>query len=150
MSTSDRNPSDEAASAPQAVRLRPSEIPAADRGGGNRTVPLVTRAVGTRQMLNGITIIAPGSAIPLHTHNCEESVLVLEGSGIAEIDGRSYRVERLDTTWIPAGVPHRFRNASQSDALHIFWTYASVDATRTLVETGETRPVSAEHAKRVT
>jgi hypothetical protein len=30
--------------------------------------------------------------------------------------------------------------------MRIFWTYASIEATRTLVATGETRPVAAEHA----
>lgn len=134
---------------PEAALLRPSQIPAVDRGGGNRTIPLVTRKVGTRQMLNGITSIAPGSAIPLHTHNCEESVLVLSGRGIAEVAGREFEVEAMDTTWVPPEVPHRFRNASPTEDLKIFWIYASVDATRTLVETGETRPVSAEHDKRI-
>jgi putative monooxygenase len=126
--------------------LRPAALPAADRGGGNRTIPLVTRATGTRQMLNGITVIAPGSAIALHTHNCEETVIVIAGRALAEIDGATHELGVHDTTWIPEGLPHRFRNPSPSEELRIFWTYASVDATRTLVETGETRPVSAEHA----
>jgi tripartite-type tricarboxylate transporter receptor subunit TctC len=33
-----------------------------------------------RQMLNGITIFDPGAAIGEHFHNCEESVMVLEGA----------------------------------------------------------------------
>jgi mannose-6-phosphate isomerase-like protein (cupin superfamily) len=53
----------------------------------------------------------------------------------------------FDTTWIPPNVPHRFRNRSESEPMKILWIYASVAATRTLVETGETRPVSAEHAR---
>lgn len=133
--------------APSPAVLRQAELPAADRGGGNRTIPLVTRATGTRQMLNGITIIAPGSAIPLHTHNCEETVIVIAGRATAEIDGATHDLGVFDTSWIPEGLPHRFRNPSPDEELRIFWTYASVDATRTLVETGETRPVSAEHAK---
>jgi hypothetical protein len=35
--------------------IRPAEQQAADRGGGNRTIPLLTRARGARQMMNGIT-----------------------------------------------------------------------------------------------
>jgi len=31
--------------------------------------------------------------------------------------------------------------------MKILWIYASTQATRTLTETGETRPVSAEHAR---
>ena len=126
--------------------FRPADLPSADRGGGNRTIPLVTRATGTRQMLNGITVIAPNSAIALHTHNCEETVMVIAGSAVAEIDGAEHALGLHDTTWVPAGLPHRFRNPSATEELRIFWVYASTDATRTLVETGETRPVSAEHA----
>ena len=127
--------------------LRPSEITATERGGGARTIPLVTRKVGSTRLLNGITSFEGGAAIPLHSHNCEESVMILEGNAIAEIGGVEHRLGQHDTTWIPADVPHRFRNASETAPMRIFWTYASVDATRTLVETGETRSVSAEHAK---
>ncbi|MEJ1975002.1 MAG: cupin domain-containing protein [Acetobacteraceae bacterium] len=128
-----------------AAVLRPSEIAAADRGGGARTIPLVTPRVGARQLINGITMIEPGAAIPLHFHNCEESVIVLEGEAVAVVDGVEHRVGPGDTTWIPAGLPHFFRNET-AGLLRIFWTYASAEATRTLVATGETRPVAAEHA----
>ncbi|HZH53589.1 MAG TPA: cupin domain-containing protein [Microvirga sp.] len=127
--------------------LRPTEITPADRGGGARTIPLVTKGIGSTSLLNGITSFEPGAAIPLHSHNCEESVMVLEGSAIAEIDGVEYELGPHDTTWIPSDVPHRFRNASRTEPMRIFWTYASVDATRTLIATGETRPVASEHAK---
>lgn len=132
---------------PKGVMLRPSEIPSADRGGGNRTIPLVTRKVGTRQLLNGITVIAPGSAIPWHSHNCEESVMVLEGHAIAEIADEAFALQPQDTTWIPPNLPHRFKNASAETPLKIFWTYASVEATRTMVESGETRSIDSEHGK---
>ncbi|KAF1018141.1 MAG: hypothetical protein GAK30_03799 [Paracidovorax wautersii] len=42
-------------------------------------------------------------------------------------------------------MPHRFRNASETESMKILWIYGSADATRTLVETGETRPIAAEH-----
>jgi quercetin dioxygenase-like cupin family protein len=129
-----------------AAVLRPSERPIADRGGGARTIPLVTPGSGARQLLNGITIFDPGAAIGQHFHNCEESVMVLEGDAIAVLDGVEHRLGAGDTTWIAAGVPHFFRNASATEAMRIFWTYASIEATRTLVATGETRPVAAEHA----
>ncbi|MFC0406837.1 cupin domain-containing protein [Roseomonas elaeocarpi] len=128
------------------VILRPAELPAHERGGGARTIPLVGARHGAQGFMNGITIIAGGAAIPLHTHNCEEAVVLLEGEAIVEIDGAQHRLQPLDTSWIPAGVPHRFINASASESMKILWTYGRTDATRTLVATGETRPVSAEHA----
>ena len=127
--------------------LRPDDMPTVDRGGGNRTIPLVGRGVGSTQMLTGITVIGPGSAIPRHHHNCEETVLVLEGHGFAEVGDAVRPVQEMDTTWIAPEVPHRFRNGSNTAVLKIFWVYAAIDATRTLEATGETRPVAAEHAR---
>jgi putative monooxygenase len=134
-----------AATSPPPAVLRPDQLPVTERGGGARTVPLVTAALGSKEMLNGITSFQPGAAIPLHSHNCEESVIILEGSAVFELDGVEHELKRYDTTWIPPNVPHRFRNASDRDPLRIFWTYASVEATRTMIATGETRSIASEH-----
>lgn len=125
--------------------LHPAARPVKDRGGGIRTVPLVTAAVGSTQMLNGITTLDPGAAVPLHVHNCEESVLVMSGQAIATIDGIEHALTAGDTSWIPAGVPHFFRNVSATEPMAIFWTYASIDATRTIVATGITTRIDEEH-----
>ncbi|MDX6805535.1 cupin domain-containing protein [Terrihabitans rhizophilus] len=129
--------------------LRPDEIRPADRGNGAKTIPLVHPGLGAKSLINGITIFAPGAKIPFHLHNCEESVMVLSGDAIAVIDGTEHRLKAMDTTWIPANAPHRFINASDTEEMRIFWTYADVAATRTNVETGETRAVAAEHEKRL-
>jgi quercetin dioxygenase-like cupin family protein len=131
---------------PTCAVLRPADLPMVDRGGGARTIPLVTPRAGSRQLLNGITIFDPGAAIGEHFHNCEEAVMVLEGDAIAVLGGVEHRLGPGDTTWIQADIPHYFRNASATARMRIFWTYASIAATRTLVKTGETRPVAAEHA----
>ena len=125
--------------------LYPAQMKAYERGGGAKTIPLVGPRIGAKSFLNGMTIFAPGAAIPLHTHNCEESVLLLEDEAIAEIDGERHAIKAGDISWIPEGVPHRFINASSTEGMRILWIYARTDATRTLVETGETRPVLAEH-----
>lgn len=126
------------------VILRPADLPVKDRGGGIRTTPLVTARVGSRAMLNGITTLDPGAAVPLHTHNCEESVVVLSGQARAHIDGVETDLVARDTTWIPAEVPHFFRNISDSEPMSILWTYASIDATRTIVATGVTTRIDEE------
>lgn len=127
--------------------LRPSELPSHDRGGGARTISLVSPALGATTFISGITEFAPGVAIPFHSHNCEESVVLLEGDAIMDVDGLEYRLQPLDTTFIPPNVVHRFRNMSDSAPMKILWTYASPQATRTLRDTGETRLVSVEHGK---
>ncbi|HEY9281465.1 MAG TPA: cupin domain-containing protein [Eoetvoesiella sp.] len=127
------------------VVLRPDQIKSHDRGGGARTTPLVVPSIGAASFINGITEFAPGTAIPFHSHNCEESVMLLEGHAILDIEGQEHELKPFDTTWIPPNIPHRFRNMSPNNPMKILWIYASPAATRTLLETGETRPVSAEH-----
>jgi len=133
-------------SSPAPAVLRPGELKSYDRGGGASTVPLVTAGIGARAFINGITEFGPGAKIAFHSHNCEESVMLLEGDAMLDIDGREHRLQPLDTTWIPPGLSHRFRNLSADRPMKILWIYASLDATRTLTETGETRRVSAEHS----
>jgi quercetin dioxygenase-like cupin family protein len=133
-----------------AVVLRSAEIPARARGGGASTIPLVSQQVGAKDFLNGITRFGPGSAIAEHLHNCDESVLVLAGSAVAHIDGVAYPVGPGDTSFIPAGIHHFFENASDSEEMHIFWTYSSVDATRTIVATGLTTRIDEEHGTAIT
>lgn len=128
--------------------LRPATLGAHDRGGGARTIPLVTRASGARSFINGITIFDPGASVPFHRHNCDESIVIIEGRAIAEIDGVEYELATHDTTYLPAGIPHRFRNASQTEPMRMLWIYGSIDANRTLEATGETRPIDAEHRSR--
>jgi putative monooxygenase len=127
--------------------LRTAELPAFSRGGGARTIPLVTRARGAAVFLNGQTLFDGGAGIPLHIHNCPESVVILEGAAIVEIDGTEHQLTTFDATYVDAGVPHRFRNASDTAPMRILWTYASVDATRTLVDIGVTTRVDAEHTR---
>ena len=70
--------------------------------------------------------------------------MVLEGDAIVEIDGEQHHLSAQDTTWLPANLPHRFINASDTNRMRIFWTYASIDATRTNMQTGEEGTIDAE------
>ncbi len=126
--------------------LREDEFPKIRRAGGATTTQLVTPACGAGAFLAGFTDIPPECGIPRHYHNCEESVLVAHGRAIVEVDGEQFEVSAGDVVWQKANVPHRFMNPSKTNGLRIYWTYASVDATRTLVETGETHPILAEKA----
>lgn len=124
--------------------LRADPEGGSERGSGVRTSHLVTRGVGARAFLNGITTFAPGAVLPYHWHDCEESVLVLEGYAVCETPAGARRLAVRDVTWIPAGVVHRFRNASRREVMRIFWTYGSAEASRTIAETGETTRVEGE------
>jgi len=129
-----------------AVLIKPEGVKRHDRGGGASTTPLVTPGMGATVFITGYTEFKGGTKIPFHYHNCEESVMLVQGHAIFDIDGEEFTVKPQDVTFIPAGVPHRFRNASETEPMKILWVYGSPKATRTLVETGETRPIAAEHA----
>jgi quercetin dioxygenase-like cupin family protein len=118
--------------------LRQHEIAAIERGAGVRTTPLVGKwNAAANKLTNGITAFAPGTAIPLHTHNVEEAVMVLEGEATAVIDGKRYDLVAGDVTWVPADVPHHFLNRG-AGPMRIYWVYGGREVTRTLTATGET------------
>ncbi len=126
------------------IVLRPAQRPTYERGGGARTTPLVSASLGAGSFITGITELDAGAAIPFHSHNCEESVVLLEGEAVLEVGGVEHRLVPFDATLIRGGLIHRFRNPGPKP-MKILWIYGSAQATRTLQETGETRPVSAEH-----
>jgi HTH-type transcriptional regulator, repressor for puuD len=118
--------------------LHPGEIELFDRGTGVKTIPLVGKWNATgNKVTTGITIFAPGTAIPLHTHNVEETVLVLEGEATAVVGDDRYDLVAEDVTWVPSGVPHRFINRGPGQ-MRIYWVYGGRDVTRTICATGET------------
>jgi quercetin dioxygenase-like cupin family protein/quinol monooxygenase YgiN len=126
--------------------FRPDELPFKERGAGARTTPLVTAARGATTYLNGITTFEPGAAIGHHTHNVAESVMIIKGRAIVDIDGDRTEVSVFDTTFVPANIPHHFENASDTEEMKILWIYGSLDSTRTILATGETGRIDDEQA----
>ena len=120
----------------EAKLVRFDQVPTIDRGGGIYSTPLIMEATGAKVFCSGMTTFPRGASIAVHTHNTDEQVTLLEGEGIAEIEAHQEQVSRYDTTFIPAGVPHRFINRGDG-SMRILWVYGSVHVTRTNVETGE-------------
>ncbi|MEV8432931.1 cupin domain-containing protein [Streptomyces sp. HUAS 31] len=121
-----------------ALLIHPDEVARFDRGGGVATIPYVGKWNSDRATITtGQTVFQPGTGLPLHSHNVEESVLILEGEATVEIAGEFFDLETGRATWVPAGVPHRFFNRGQG-VMRIYWVYGGRDVTRTITATGET------------
>jgi quercetin dioxygenase-like cupin family protein len=115
-----------------------ADVASIARGEGVSTKPLVGKwNTLAAALTTGVTSFAPGTVIPLHTHNVEETVMLLEGEATAVIDGKAYDLVAGDVTWVPAEVPHHFLNRG-AGPMRIYWVYNGRDVLRTLVETGET------------
>jgi quercetin dioxygenase-like cupin family protein len=107
------------------------------RGDGIESIRLTPTPLPGQGFTMGITSFPPGAGIRLHSHNTIEQVTVVEGEGIAVIDGVEVPARPFDTTQIPPGEFHRFVNTG-STVMRILWVYGSTEVTRTFADTGET------------
>ena len=124
--------------APPSMVLRPDDIERFDRGNGVATIPFVGKwNCATNRVTTGMTVFSPGTGIPLHSHNVEETVLVFEGEATAVVGDDEFDLVAGQATWVPAGVPHCFRNRGEG-SMTIYWVYGGRDVTRTITATGET------------
>jgi len=60
----------------------------------------------------------------LHSHDEEETFIILSGEGIISVDGETQDVKRGDVIYLPRKARHSITNASQNerlDFLTIFW-----------------------------
>lgn len=55
--------------------------------------------------------IAVGDRIPLHTHDVDEAITILDGVADARLGDESRRIGRDAVVFIPAGTPHGTANA---------------------------------------
>jgi mannose-6-phosphate isomerase-like protein (cupin superfamily) len=117
--------------------IKIDQVPMLDRGGGVRTWPLVVRTrVPQAGFTTGMSVYPVGKGAPMHFHNCAEQVTLLEGRGEVEVEGEVTPLVPYDSTYIPAGRMHCFRNTGDQP-MRILWIYDSNVVTRTFQGSNE-------------
>jgi Cupin domain len=86
-----------------------------------------------------------GKVTPLHTHPCDETMIVLEGEILVHVQGEEYVVGEHGVLMAPRGVPHAFMVTSETARMLVpetpggseaFYRGASATATEDLLAAG--------------
>lgn len=74
---------------------------------------ITARTCGARQMELWEQYMPPGGAIPVHYHDCEESLTFLSGEVEVTLDEELHCVGADTTVFVPEGVLHGVRNVGR-------------------------------------
>jgi quercetin dioxygenase-like cupin family protein len=89
--------------------------------------------LGSVGICGGYGRFQPGSSLPCHVHEYDESITIVEGEALCLVQGSRYSVSGYDTAFVPEGRPHRFLNHSTAP-MAMVWVYAGTEPGRTLLE----------------
>jgi len=87
-----------------------------------------------KNLTTGIVRFAAGAQLANHKHTFTESVTLLEGSAVMEVEGRRYVLAPLDNVVIPPGLAHGVKNSSPSREAVFHIAMPTENPTRELVE----------------
>ena len=94
-------------------------VEALDAEGGSSKVKvrwLITKEMGAKNFAMRLFELESGGYTPLHIHDCEHEVFILEGEGVV-VDGDEERLFRAgDVIFISPNENHQFRNIGKSIA----------------------------------
>jgi putative monooxygenase len=89
-------------------------------------------SLGSVGICGGYGRFQPGSSLPCHFHEYDESITIVEGTALCLVQGNRYHVGGYDTAFVPVGKPHRFINQTET-GMAMIWVYAGSEPERTLV-----------------
>lgn len=90
---------------------------------------------GSVGICGGYGRFRPGASLPCHIHRFDESITIVTGEALCQVQGKEYRLSGCDTAFVPEGRAHRFLNVSDQP-MAMIWVYAGDEPDRTLVDAG--------------
>jgi len=90
-----------------------NDIEAEDVGKGCKGVTirwLVTKEMGAPHFAMRMFEVAPDGHTPLHTHEWEHEVFIVEGGGIVVSESGEQEINTGDVIFMPGNEEHQFRN----------------------------------------
>lgn len=113
------------------------ELPVFDRGIGVQTRLFCSGERCGAEVTTGTTSLPVGRSVALHSHNCDEQIIILQGQAEAEFEGRRHPIGPMEAAFIPEGMVHCFHNVGDVPVV-MFFIYDAPEVTRTFAATGET------------
>ena len=117
--------------------FRAGDIPRFDRGGGVETRLFCSGSRCGAGVTTGTTTLPVGRSVAMHSHNCDEQIVILQGRAEAEFGGARRPIGPGEVAFIPEGEVHCFHNVGDETVVMLF-IYDAPSVTRTFAATGET------------
>ncbi len=89
---------------------------------GRRTRVLVgvDSPIQAKNYVVGMSEVHPGGGVPEHTHETEETYLILSGEGIMIIDGEEVPVKTGDVIYLMPMQQHELKNTGETEMKTVF------------------------------
>ena len=86
----------------------------------DKVTEMVSRkAISGREQLLVQTYYKKGALVPLHVHEREQMIYVLQGALAVVVEGREITAREGDVLLVPAGAPHQAEALDDTFVLHI-------------------------------
>ena len=112
---------------------RDADVPRFERF-GNMMQGLATPSRGAKEVMVWRTRVTPGGGPPVHKHDHEEVVVIVDGTGVfVEEDGSEHAFGPGDTLFAPAGSVHELR---ADPGVAVEWIACMASGTKTMKPDG--------------
>lgn len=96
--------------------VKAEDLPVINPGPGEYVHVMEGQRNGYNNLTIGITETFPGGAPPMHSHEGEESHVLIEGDVLYALGDTIFTIKAPYIVNIPAGVPHAFKNIGKKTA----------------------------------